>query len=148
MKRTQFGWVFFAIIFAIAGIVIYQNHNVKTALIISIISLVLLLLFYKLTITVTGRYVQFSLGIGLIKGKYNIDNIVVCRPLSYIPFGWGIRLRPGVILFNVSGNKAIELEIKNKRRKIWIGTNCPEEIARYINSKRKNDHREDKKGDY
>ena len=66
---------------------------------------------------------------------------MACKPISYISLGWGIRLRPGVILFNVSGNKAIELEIKNKKRKIWIGTNCPEEIADFINSKRKNDYR-------
>ncbi len=91
-------------------------------------------MFYKLTILVTDDAVQFSLGIGIIKGKYNLSVINNCKPLSYIPFGWGIRLRPGVILFNVSGNKAIELEIKNKNRKIWIGTNKPEEISQYIKS--------------
>lgn len=139
MKRTQYGWIIIAIIFAFAGIVIYQKQDLKTILIISIISLVLLLLFYKLTINVTDRYIQFSFGIGLIKGKYDLESIVVCKPLSYIPFGWGIRLRPGVILFNVSGNKAIELEIKNKNRKVWIGTNYPKEISDFINSRRNND---------
>jgi hypothetical protein len=54
---------------------------------------------------------------------------------SYIPLGWGIRLKPGVILFNVSGTKAIELSIKGKKLKIWIGTDEPEELSDFINSK-------------
>ena len=117
MKRTQFGWVFFGVIFLIFGFVIYQNRNLNTLLILSALAIVLLLLFYKLTISITDQYVKFSMGIGIIKGKYKLSEINYCKPLSYIPFGWGIRLRPGVILFNVSGNKAIELEINNKNRK-------------------------------
>lgn len=136
MKRTQFGWVFFLVIILIFGLVIYQNQEFKTILPLSMLSLVLLLLFYKLTISITDEEVKFSLGIGLIKGKYKLSDINYCKPLSYIPFGWGIRLRPGVILFNVSGNKAIELEIKNKNRKVWIGTNNPKEISQYVNSKK------------
>lgn len=134
MKRTQFGWVFLGVIIFISGFIIYQNQELHTILILSALAAVLLLLFYKLTISITDEYVKFSLGIGIIHGKYKLSDIRNCKPLTYIPFGWGIRLRPGVILFNVSGNKAIELEIKNKSRKVWIGTNRPEEISQYINS--------------
>lgn len=134
MKRTQFGWVFLGVIVIIFGFIIYQNQEFKTILTLSALAIVLLLLFYKLTISVTDENVKFSLGVGIIKGKYKLSDINYCKPLSYIPFGWGIRLRPGVILFNVYGNKAIELEIKNKNRKVWIGTNKPEEISQYINS--------------
>ena len=133
MERTQFGWIFFIVIVIIAGVVIYQNQNLQATIILLMICVILLLLFYKLTITVSEEYVKFSFGIGLIKGKYNLKDIARCQPIHYIPLGWGIRLRPGVILFNVSGNKAIELEIKNKNRKVWIGTNVPQEIADYIN---------------
>lgn len=134
MKKTQFGWIFLGVIILIFGFIIYQNRNLNTLLILSALAIVLLLLFYKLTISITDQDVKFSMGIGIIKGKYKLSDINYCKPLSYITFGWGIRLRPGVILFNVSGNKAIELEIKNKNRKIWIGTNKPEEISQYINS--------------
>ena len=136
MKRTQFGWVFLAVIIAILAFVAYQRQDTTTIVVMVAFSIILLFLFYKSTIKVTEEYVKFSLGIGLISGKYKMDCISHCKSLNYIPFGWGIRLRPGVILFNVSGNKAIELKIKNRKRKIWIGTNCPHQIAEYINSKK------------
>ena len=136
MKRTQFGWVTVTIVLIVNSIVIFQFPHPTTFLLISIISLITILMFYKLTITVSEKCVQYSFGIGLIKGCYELNNIISCKPISYMPLGWGIRFRPGVILYNVSGNKAIELEVKNKNRKIWIGTNVPEELADYINSQR------------
>lgn len=136
MKRTQIGWIFLAVIIAILAVAAYQKQDTSAMTVLVAFSTILLFLFYKLTISVSEEYVKFSLGIGLISGKYKLESISHCKSLSYIPLGWGIRLRPGVILFNVSGTKAIELEIKNKKRKIWIGTNCPEEIVDYINSKR------------
>lgn len=135
MKRTQFAWVIIIVILAVSGLVLYKTPIQKGMLTVPIILGSLILLFYKLTITVTDEFVQFSFGIGLIYGKYKLTAIVACRPIKYLPLGWGIRLRPGVILYNVSGNKAIELELKNKKRKVWIGTVVPEELAEYINSR-------------
>lgn len=136
MKRTQFGWVFLLVIISILAFVVYQIQDTTTLIALSVFAFILLLLFYKLSIQVTDKYVKFSFGIGLISGKYDLEDISFCKSLNYIPFGWGIRLRPGVILFNISGNKAIELKLKHKNRKVWIGSNCAEEIADYINSKR------------
>jgi hypothetical protein len=100
-----------------------------------IILALILVLFYSLTITVDNEYVRFLFGIGLIKGKYRLEDIESCKSISYFPLGWGIRYRPGAILYNVSGNKAIELVIKGKTRKVWIGTNVPDELSEFINSK-------------
>lgn len=136
MKKTQYGWVFFAVIIIIAGLVIFLTRNPESMLVIASLCVVLLLLFYKLTIKVTDDFVEFKLGIGIINERYKMQDIQSCKSISYFPFGWGVRWRPGITLFNVSGNKAIELEIKNKSRKIWIGTDSPEEISSYINSKR------------
>ncbi len=97
--------------------------------------LIVLLLFYNLTITVDDHFVRFSFGIGIIRGKFALSEIEICRPKTYIALGWGIRLRPGVIIYNVSGNKAIELKIKGKKRYVWIGTNSPEELCGYIHQR-------------
>lgn len=134
MKKTQIGWIAFAILLFSAVYIFYKDREPLVITVISLISIIITLLTYKLTIIVTDNYVKFSLGIGLIKGKFSFKDIKSCKSLKYIPMGWGVRWRPGVILYNVFGNKAIELEIKGKKRKIWIGTQSPDELAEYINS--------------
>jgi len=135
MKKTQIGWVIIAVILILNCIVIYKCPDNSDVIKISIVSFFVLILFYRLTINVTDQYVKFSFGIGLIRGKYPLDRIISCKPITYVNMGCGIRWRPGVILFNVSGHKAIELEIKGKNNKIWIGTDSPEEISGYVNFK-------------
>ena len=75
MKRTQFGWVFLAVIIAILAFVAYQKQDTSTIIVLVAFSTILLFLFYKLTIKVTEEYVKFSLGIGLISGKYKLKSI-------------------------------------------------------------------------
>ena len=100
---------------------------------ISLIFLVCLLIFYKLTIYITGTHLGFRMGVGLVGKKIPIEDIksctVVTNPFYY---GVGIRLIPGGWLYNVSGSKAIELTL-NSNKVIRIGTNKPEEIALIIN---------------
>lgn len=134
MKKTQIGWPFILILSIIFVFVIYQNSISATPAPFFI--LIILLLFNSLTIRVTDKYVKFSFGIGLINGKYKLEDIEYCKPINYSALGWGIRLKQSAILYNVSGTKAIELSIKGKYRKVWIGTDDPDEIAEYINSKR------------
>lgn len=134
MKKTQIGWVMNVVVIIINVIVLFGYNSPGGNHILVLISLALLLLFNSLTITVEEGFVKFSFGIGIIKGQYRIDDIISCKSINYFPLGWGIRWRPGVILFNVSGTKAIELTIKGKSRKIWIGTDKPDLLADYINT--------------
>jgi len=135
MKKTQTGWVFFVVVAIIIGVVSFQSPDLSATIILYGVSILLLMLFYKLTITITDEFISFSFGIGLIQRKYRLEDVQSCKSKKYFPFGWGIRWRPGVIIYNVSGNKAIELSLKNKKRKVWIGTDDPEELADYINKK-------------
>jgi hypothetical protein len=134
MKRTQFGWVIVLIVLPLTlFITFFQNVGQNLWLLWTIMAMVLLL-FFRLTISVDDKYVRFTFGIGIIRGKYLIDDIESCSAKSYLPLGWGIRYRPGVMVYNVSGNKAVELIVRGKSNKIWLGTNKPQEIADYINS--------------
>jgi hypothetical protein len=135
MKRTQIGWLIIAIVVIFDAFVLYQSRDYESKIILIIISLAVIILFFQLTLRVDGEYIRFSFGVGLIRGKYKLTDISYCRPISYLPLGLGIRFRPGVILFNVSGTKAIELFVRGKSRKVWIGTDYPDEIACFINSK-------------
>ena len=133
MKKTQIGWMIIAVLLAINIFIIYQHPKLIAIVLITAISFIILLLFFNLTIIVNNTEVKYSFGVGLIRGSFRIKDIESCKQVSYFPLGWGIRYRPGVVLYNVSGNKAIELSVKGKKRKVWIGTDQPALISEYIN---------------
>ncbi len=112
----------------------FDEPALAIVLIFVIITFIICLLaFYRLTITVSDSRVGFSMGTGLIKKYYPLEEIESCRPVSNPPFyGIGIHWTPDGWLYNVSGRNAIELTFKN-RKKIRIGTDRPEEIAALIN---------------
>ncbi len=96
---------------------------------------VCLLIFYKLTITISSTYVTLSFGTGLFKKKYALSDIKSCSPVKNpLWYGIGIRLIPDGWLYNVSGFYAIELTFRNKKSKVRIGTDKPEEISGIINN--------------
>jgi hypothetical protein len=137
MRRTQIGWVIIVVALFVEILAFYQQITGTAFIILTTGMILMVLLFGTLTINVTNEFIGFYMGIGLIRGKYRFSDIAYCRPLSYIPLGWGIRFRPGVILFNVSGYKAIEIKRKNKNTNIWIGTSNPEEIVYWVNERMK-----------
>ena len=105
--------------------------------------LICLLIFYKITIYINETYISFKLGIGLVSKKYLIADIKSCKPVKNEPlFGIGIKIIPNGMLYNVSGLQAIELTFKNRKSKIRIGTNQPEEIASIINKMIENEKSE------
>lgn len=130
-KSTQIGW---AIIFIILGIMTILVFTIEKSAfqIAGGICIVILLLTYRLSITIDKNWLRFSMGIGLIQGKYAINDILDCKAVSYMPLGWGVRFRPGRIIFNVSGTKALELTIKGKSLNVWLGSDDPEMLVRII----------------
>ncbi len=135
MKKTQTGWAIIILLIGLNLIISVGFKNLNDGLILAIISVIILILFGSLTIEVDNEYVKFYFGIGIFRKKFRLKDIYNCRPVNYFSLGWGIRFQPGIVLYNVSGNKAIELSIKGKYRKVRIGTNEPEVIAKFINSK-------------
>jgi hypothetical protein len=97
---------------------------------------VCLLIFYKLTITIDDTHLTFKMGIGLIGKSYALSDIESCTPVrNSVMWGIGIRMTPSGWLYNVSGLSAIELTFKNRKTKMRIGTDRPEEIAEVVRGK-------------
>lgn len=136
MRHSQIGWPFILILIPLVAIVSYMKWNSSELSFLWGSGLIVLLLFYKLTVIVDDTFVKYSFGIGLIKGKFLIADIESCRAKSYASLGWGIRYRAGTVIYNVSGNKAIELMVRGKVNNVMIGTDKPNEIADFINEKR------------
>ena len=91
-------------------------------------------IFSSLTVDVSGSEVRWYFGPGLWDYRIalsDIENVRIVR--NYWLNGFGIRMRPGWRLYNVSGLDAVELHLKNGdiRR---IGTDDPEGLAAALKS--------------
>ena len=142
-KYTQFGT--FSVVIMLPLFLLFTGLSIKSGLtnspefiihiILALTFLICLLIFYKLTIIVNNTNVSFKLGIGLISKSYNISGIKSCRPVTNSPlYGIGIRMLPNGWLYNVTGLKAIELQFRNKKSVVRIGTNRPKEICELVQS--------------
>jgi hypothetical protein len=95
----------------------------------------ILLLFFRLTVSVDAHYVRAVFGIGIIGKRVPLGNITgvrcVTNPWWY---GWGIRLIPGGWMWNITGNQAVELKLKSGRL-LRIGTDEPEALETAIRTR-------------
>ena len=93
---------------------------------IVVVLAVALALFASLTVEIDAEHLRIRFGIGLIRKRFPLDQIDTCRPVKnpWI-YGWGIRLTPHGWLYNVSGQEAVELKMKNGKT-CRIGTDEPE----------------------
>ena len=109
------------------------NSEMYTYASLILIFLICLLLFYKLTITISNTHISFKFGIGIIHKSYQISELSSCKPVkNQFIYGWGIRKIGDGWLYNVSGLKAIELRFKDSSKVVRIGTNQPDEIAKIM----------------
>lgn len=142
-KYTQFGTI--SVIILLPLLILFTGMLIKywlpnspaffIYLFIVLTLLICVFTFYQLTIKVSQSHVSFKLGVGLWGKKYKISDIKSCRPVSNsVVSGIGIRMLSNGWLYNVTGLKAIELEFKNRKSVIRIGTNRPEEISELIQS--------------
>jgi len=79
-----------------------------------------------------GVYINF---VPLLRDTILFGDIVECKARSYRPIreygGWGIRRGRGGKAYNVSGNRGVQLTLKNGKG-VLIGSQRPEELARAI----------------
>jgi hypothetical protein len=91
--------------------------------------LVILALFYKLTVRINNAILCASFGIGLIRKRVPTAEIAACEPIRIRWwYGWGIHLTPYDWLYNVSGLDAVAITLRNGR-KFALGTNDPHGLA-------------------
>jgi hypothetical protein len=133
-EHTQIGhtiiWSVLAIILIVSGLSGLSHREIP--LVVSIILLVCLVLFYKLRITIEGGSLCASFGIGIIRKKVRLADIVGCEPIRIRWwYGWGIHLTPCGWLYNVSGFNAVAIMLRDGR-KFALGTNDPDGLTEAI----------------
>jgi hypothetical protein len=130
-KHTQVGY---AILVPFAGVVLLYlvfvlptENGGKTLLVLAPIALIILF-FSTLTIEVTGEEVRWSYGPRVRAQRVALSRIVstrVVRTSWY--YGWGVRLTPRGMLYNVSGTGAVEIELKSGTA-FSLGSDEPERL--------------------
>ncbi len=97
--------------------------------VVSVMLLILLLLFYSMTVTVDTRELCLAFGPGLFARKFLLSQMANCRVVRNKPGqGWGIRPVKNGLLYNVSGLDSVELVMANGHR-YRIGTGEPHRLS-------------------
>ncbi|HEY1024073.1 MAG TPA: hypothetical protein VGE26_02825 [Sphingobacteriaceae bacterium] len=140
-KEFQFGWLLFIIvlpIYLVLTILFVFNIgdnplNREEFFIVTGIFLLVFLLFYGMTTKIGKNWITISYGIGLIQKRIAIDRIKELHTVKTAAiYGWGIRIIPNGVLFNISGSDALELSFKDTKRIIRIGTKDPKKLRNEI----------------
>jgi len=114
------------------GIILFITEFNWTIVIVFILIGLLLTQFNSLTVIIREDNLEVRFGPGLIKKKFELQDIKSCRAVRNSWYnGWGIRMIPHGWLYNVSGFGAVEIELTNGRR-YRIGTDVPKELENAI----------------
>jgi len=131
-KNFQFGWII-VIIFVIiliwmtfAYINQWGNNPIDIYGYILFLTIFggILFVFYGMTVIVTDKHIKIRFGIGIYNKKIDLSTVKSVTIQTYPVYcGYGIRMLPNGILYNVNGKHAIEIKFKGKKNSILIGTN-------------------------
>ena len=127
-RHTQAGWIILGLTAAILAFVWSRlpPEVVAAALFpLLLIAALLVLVFSALTVEVDAEAIRLRFGIGLVRKRIPLAEVKAWRAVRNPWYtGWGIRLGPGYVLWNVSGRGAVELDLASGRR-FRVGTDEP-----------------------
>lgn len=127
-RHTQVGWAVLGpvALFAILALSWLPADAASAALIpLVVVAALVLLVFSSLTVAVDREAIRLRLGIGLVRKRIGLADVSSWRAVRQPWYtGWGIRLGPGYVLWNVSGFDAVELVLVDGRR-FRVGTDQP-----------------------
>lgn len=134
-KHTQTGYLMI-IALIIPLFILYFVMNIaefaQALPIIFFTFLIVLALFYSLTVEIDETRINVKFGIRIINKKFILKDIESCNVVrNYWYYGWGIRWTPHGWLYNISGLSAVEIKMKNGK-KYRIGTDEPKNLEQAI----------------
>jgi hypothetical protein len=134
-RHTQVGWVILGVTAAI-GTLVWKRMPAEVAAAAAIPLLltaaVVLLVFSSLTVAVDHQAISLRFGVGLVRKRIALADVSSWRAVRNPWYaGWGIRLGPGGVLWNVSGFDAVELVLASGGR-FRVGTDEPAALASAI----------------
>ncbi len=139
-KHTQFGVLTFTIL-VVTGVLIIpvfisllDEGRLLAALVAMGLYLLILVLFFAMTVEVSGKKLKFWFGIGGISKSYSIEEIQSTQetenPWYYL---WGVKSIPGGWLYAIAPGSAVEIVFKNGKI-VRLGTNQPKRLKQAIDA--------------
>ena len=130
-EHTQVGSliiVAMAATMVLIGIILVNAGINWIAIGVMVVIAIALILFSSLTVVIWEEELEVRFGPGLIRKRIKLNEIESCKVVkNQWYYGWGIRLTPHGVLYNVSGLYAVELQLRTGK-KYRIGTDVPQEL--------------------
>ena len=133
-RHTQIGYLTLIVILITAlGIFASLPHHVRpVALGVAGLLVIIAVLFSSLTVEVGDGELRFHFGPGFWRKRVPLDQVTAVTPTQSSWWeGWGIRITPRGMLYNVSGTDAVEIKLRSGQR-FRIGTDEPEALVKAL----------------
>jgi hypothetical protein len=133
-RHTQIGYLTLVVLL-VAALGIFglgPRGPLPVPLIVAVLLIVSAVLFSSFTVEVGDGELRFHFGPGFWRKRFTLADIAgadVTRSSWWE--GWGIRITPRGMLYNVSGTDAVEIKLRSGQR-FRIGTDEPEALAQAI----------------
>lgn len=131
-RHTQVGWVILGVAAAVVALGWSTLPPGAPGTPMLVIASLIVLLFGTLAVEVDHEAVRLRFGVGLIRKRIPLRDVQswgAVRNPWYC--GWGIRMGPGGVLWNVSGLDAVQLALGDGKR-FRIGTDEPAALVSAI----------------
>jgi hypothetical protein len=117
-----------AAVMVLIGVILANSGINWIAIGVLVFIAVALVLFSSLTVVIREEEMEARFGPGPIRKRFKLNEIESCQVVkNHWYYGWGIRLTPHGVLFNVSGFHAVEIKLRTGK-KFRIGTDVPQEL--------------------
>ena len=133
-RHTQIGDLTL-IVMLVAALGIFAlgpRSPLPVTLAVAVLLLITAVLFSSLTVEISDGELRIHFGSGFWRKRYALTEVAgadVTRSSWWE--GWGIRITPRGILYNVSGTDAVEIKLRSGQR-FRIGTDEPEALAQAL----------------
>lgn len=133
--NNQIGYPFFIIYFVILISVFavnkfgFQDFKGENDFIILIVILsIILLMTFKLRVSIEDKQLTLSYGVGLFKKRFDLSDIAnVSMVKNKWYCGWGVRISSEGTMYNISGFEGVKIDFRSGVS-IVVGTNEPLEL--------------------
>jgi hypothetical protein len=134
-RHTQVGWMILGVVAAILAFVwsrLPPEAAAAALFPLLLITALTVLVFSALTVEVDREAVSLRFGIGLVRKRIPLADVSAWQAVRNPWYsGWGIRLGPRGVLWNVSGFDAVELTLPGGRH-FRVGTDEPAALVSAI----------------